>query len=211
MTYQQKYLRRAKLVAFILQLVPFVRGVYLNGSVARGEASQKSDIDFFIITKKNRIWTCRALVTLVVQLLGARRYGEKIAGRICLNRYQTEDNLVIHPQNYYHAWNYTYSIPLVDANLFERHKEQNRWMFKYHFRFKSHYQKSNMAIMASLPIKFLQFLFEVLFEVLANDYLEKILGKYQAKRILNDPRTKNSPEGKIFVSNSELRFHPPKS
>jgi hypothetical protein len=52
-----------------------------------------SDIDLFVVTSPRRLWTVRILMTLVFQLLGVRRYGKKIAGRLCLSFFSTTDGL----------------------------------------------------------------------------------------------------------------------
>ena len=48
--------------------VPFIRGIALSGSMGRGAAAATSDIDIFVITEKNRIWTGRFFLTLFTLL-----------------------------------------------------------------------------------------------------------------------------------------------
>lgn len=38
-----------------------------------GEADENSDIDLFIITKKDNLWTARFIVTAITLILGIRR------------------------------------------------------------------------------------------------------------------------------------------
>jgi predicted nucleotidyltransferase len=185
MKYQEKYFNRAKKVAFWLQFIPYLRAVFLTGSVARGEATKKSDIDFFIVTYAGRIWTCRALVTIFIQCLGIRRYGDKIAGRICLNRYQTEDNLEIRPHNAYHKKDYSQIIPLVDNNIYNKYKMANKWIKQ----FKN--QKSKVE-MTNQKYQIIQKISETILNNSFGNLIEKKLKKYQKHRILNDPRTKSS-------------------
>lgn len=204
MTYQQRYFNRARKAAKLLQLIPYIRAVFLTGSVARGEAKKSSDIDFFIVTKLGRIWTCRALVTIFIQLMGIRRYGDKIAGRICLNRYQTEDNLEIKPHNNYHRYDYSQSITLIDLkNIEEKYQKANKWIGKFKI------QKSNIK-MKNQKYQNIQKISESILNTKLGDFLEKILKKYQQYRILNDPRTKSAPHGKIIATDKALCFHPPK-
>ena len=43
---------------------PYVTSVCISGSLSKGYFEDKSDIDFFIITKKNRLWIARTLLIL---------------------------------------------------------------------------------------------------------------------------------------------------
>ncbi len=195
----KKYLRRAKIIAKFLQICPFVRAVFLTGSLARGEATEKSDIDFFIVTKKNRIWTARTFVTLLVTLTGYRRHDDKISGRICLNCYQTEDNLGISPHNAFTALDYSEAKPLWEVHgIYKKYLKKNDWIEKNFKILEPEIKKS----------KFISFLQKILEKIFDSDWLENKLKVYQVKRIKRDPRTINSPRGKVFISDKELRFHP---
>ena len=207
MNFQKEYWRRARVVAFWLQLAPFVRMIGLNGSLARGAAKKTSDIDFFIVIKKNRIWTGRMLVSFMVELSGYRRTDKKIAGMICLNRYQTDDYLEIFPHNQYHAWDYCGLMPLVDiANTYQQYLDKNRWTQKL-----GHPMRENRRMLS--PSHFLSFLRNLSEKILGGDlgdWVEKILRRYQRRRILSDKRTMMAPKGKIRISDRELCFHPAK-
>jgi len=208
--YQKKYFRRAQIIGSLLRLAPFVRMVGLNGSLPMGKATKESDIDFFIVTKQGRIWSGRIFTTLFVQLTGLRRYGKKIAGRICLNRYQAEDYLIIHPQDKKNAYHHSFMMPLWQTdNLFEKLIKENKWLSRYGFRFRGKAPKNDLIW--NFVDRIFQFLGELLYDFFLGDWGEKILGNSQKRRIKKDPRTKNSPPGSIFVSDKELRFLPPKN
>ena len=55
---------------------PFVRSVCLSGSMSKGYMGQDADLDFFIITKPNRLWIARTLLILYkkIFLLNSRKY-----------------------------------------------------------------------------------------------------------------------------------------
>lgn len=83
--WQQNNQRTTSRAIAIIRRIPFTRMVALTGSAADGRATKKSDIDFFVQVKVGHIWTTRLLITVMLQLLGLRRTGTKIAGKICLN------------------------------------------------------------------------------------------------------------------------------
>jgi len=45
----------ARKVAAFLYRFPYVRGIGISGSLSKNVAGEKADIDFFIITKSNRL------------------------------------------------------------------------------------------------------------------------------------------------------------
>lgn len=206
--FQKEYLRRAKVVAFWLQLAPFIKMVGLNGSLSRGEAKETSDIDFLIIAQKNRIWTCRMFVTFMTELSGYRRQGEKIAGMICLNRYQTNDYLTILPKNEYHARVFSQLIPLVDIdNTYEQYIKANTWMAKLGWLVR----ENRKMIAHSQFLSTLRNFKERCLSGSFGDWLESVLKYYQKRRILRDKRTLTAATGRIRVSDKELCFHPERS
>ena len=203
--FQKEYLRRAKVVAFWLQLAPFVKMVGLNGSLSRGEAKETSDIDFLIITQKNRIWTCRMFVTLITELSGYRRQGKKVAGMICLNRYQTDDYLTILPKNDYHARVFSQLIPLVDIDdNYNQYLKKNVWTAKLDWPV----IENRKMILHSRFLSKLRNFQERYLSGRFGEWLERFLKYYQKKRILKDKRTLTAAEGRIRVSDKELCFHP---
>ena len=208
--FEKIYLQRAWKVARLLQFFPYVKMICLTGSLSKGKTKPESDIDFFIVLEKNRLWLGRIIVTFVVQLSGLRRYGAKIAGRICLNRYQTEDYLKVSPGTVANAEHFSYIYPLWwHDNLWQNFEKSNNWITEFGFSFKNKTITQNklflnLGIIISFPFYFL-------LELLFGNWGEELAKKYQIKRIMTDPLTTSSPDGAIYISNQELRFHPRKT
>lgn len=204
--YQRLYLRRAERVAQLLAGLPFIRLVGLNGSLARGEAAEQSDIDYLIITAPGRLYTVRLLVTSFVHLLGLRRYGRLIAGRICLNHYQTADQLTIEPRNRYSAEIFSQLIPLVDLdNTYRRYQVVNEWMaqFGQPVRSPGRRRPSRSLLFSQLTRR----LGEWLLVGWWGDRLEALAKTYQQRKIARNPLTRRYPD-RINVSDNRLLFHP---
>jgi len=209
----QPYWRRAKLAGFLLQLVPFVRLVGLNGSLSRGAANAQSDIDFLIICKPGRIWTCRVLSVVLMALLGLKRYQNKVAGRVCLNLYHTANHLHLSCHKKWLAQNYAYTLPFWHrGKIFAQFVRANQWIRKFGEQFHyQNYQPSWAEKVLSLIISGVRRVGEFVFELLLNDWGESRLKAWQTKRILADRRTLVAPKGAIYLSDQELRFHLPKN
>lgn len=97
-------IEKAKCYARIVGKLPFVERVSLTGSLAEGRQHRDSDIDFFVKVKHGRLYSTRLLVTTVVQLIGARRHGRAIAGKICLNWFATFDGPAIQGRVHQVLW-----------------------------------------------------------------------------------------------------------
>lgn len=198
----QRWLRARK-VAWWLQCVPFLRLIGVSGSLARGEATQESDIDYLVIGQQGRLWTVRFFVTILTHLIGKRRHGEKIAGRICLNRYLADPYLLINPQNEYHARDYTKIVPLFDTGgVYQRYQATNSWMEKYY-----PFEKKVHVLVRSPFLNAMRRLGEKILKDKFGDFAENKLRNYQMRRIEKNPLTYK--EGaRIVVNDNELAFHP---
>ncbi|MEW6407589.1 MAG: hypothetical protein AB1465_02775 [Patescibacteria group bacterium] len=89
--------KKLQRVANILQYVPNVKMIAACNTLPINDFKPESDIDAFIIVKKNRIWQTRFFVTALVGLLGQWRHKKNIAKKICLSFYVTDDALNLEP------------------------------------------------------------------------------------------------------------------
>lgn len=200
------YRRRAERVSILIAALPFVRLVGLNGSLARDEARLESDIDFLIVSAPDRMYTVRFFATTLVHLLGLRRHKHLIRGRICLNRYQTTDHLLIEPKNRYHAEVFSRLVPLADiTQTYERYQQANQWMGEYNCPVETPRRRKSRSLALS---RYTREFGEWLLRGRVGDWLERSLRNIQVKKIENNPLTKRYPD-RIRVTNNVLLFHPP--
>ncbi len=97
---------------------------------------RKDDIDLFIITKRNRLWTTRLFATIVVDLLGIRRKpGETdVRNKICLNMFMSEDALSIpkQEQDLFAAHEVLQMKPLWEREgIYKKFLMKNKWVSKF--------------------------------------------------------------------------------
>ncbi|MCL5795412.1 MAG: hypothetical protein M1338_03570 [Patescibacteria group bacterium] len=206
-TLAEKRWIKAEKTAWFLQGVPFVRFISVTGSLAYDMAKENSDIDIFVIAKTGRIWTARYFVTLFLRCIGQYNYinTTKRAGKICPNRFLADDYLVIHPQNRYHAQDYTQMVPLFDINgLYDKFIAKNKWMEKYGF-FKP---RRALLVVRSPLMRFLRSVSEFILRKNLGNWLEKILKNHQLKIIKRDFPSLNEPHSTIIASDREIRIHP---
>lgn len=111
-----------------LRRFPFVQFVGLSGSLSKGYAPEKADIDLFIITAKNRLWLCRTILHLFKKisfLKGSQHW-------YCMNYFVDETALEIEEQNYFTAIELATLKPLADTSNFHQQliESNAHWMNK---------------------------------------------------------------------------------
>lgn len=90
-------LRRAKRAVRLVRFVPFLEAVFICNSVGSETARPESDIDWFVVTKPERIWFVRAMLNSILRIAGLRTYGNHEAGRMCLSFFVDSDHLDLAP------------------------------------------------------------------------------------------------------------------
>lgn len=119
----QKLLKTAKRYSSLIYLFPFVRGVFISGSLSKGSISEDADIDYFIVTKTNRLWITRTMLVAFkrIFLLGSKRH-------FCVNYFVDEDNLIIPDQNVFTATEISTLIPMHGNSVCHNFLNANAWI-----------------------------------------------------------------------------------
>ena len=111
-------------VAGLLAKFPYVRGVAVSGSLSKHFADENADIDFFIITAKNRLWVARTIMHLFKKLtfLTGRQHW------YCMNYYVDETALEIKEKNIYTATEIVTALPMHGEEVFRDFFSANTWI-----------------------------------------------------------------------------------
>lgn len=207
-TLSEKRWKKADLVSWYLQAVPFIKFVSVTGSMSYGTIKPSSDIDIFIIAKTGHIWTCRAFSRSLLKLIGQLRTGSTIAeraGKICPNRYVTDSYLVINPQNSYHAQDYTQMVPMFDVGgLYKKFVIANKWMEKFgYFR-----PKKTLNLVYSHTLTRIRKILEWALSGKFGEMMEKRYKEKQLVGIAQECPTMNKLNSSIIANDNEIRIHP---
>lgn len=106
---------------------PYVRGIGISGSVSKNFADDSADIDYFIITKSNRLWISRTILCLFIKIplvKNRRRY-------YCMNYFVDEASLTIEEKNIYTATELYTLIPVAGNGSLEKFFKHNDWASIY--------------------------------------------------------------------------------
>lgn len=119
----RSYLRIGKFMGRVIQFFPYVKGVMISGSLSKmGIVNEKdADIDFFIITKHNRVYICRLILTAFKKLflLNSKKY-------FCINFFRDENHLKFKSLDIYTATELTSLIPVGGRGAYDRLIRANR-------------------------------------------------------------------------------------
>ncbi len=130
-------LQLAKKAIEIFKFLPFVELVAICNNLAFRNTGEKSDIDFFIIAKKGRLWQTRLCTILIITLLGLRPPKNKAKDKICLSFFVTEEALNLSKMKisaedvYLVYWLATLKPVYQRDNFYDKFIEANSWLKKY--------------------------------------------------------------------------------
>lgn len=120
-------INKAKLIAKLLYKFPYVRAIGLSGSVSKNFADENSDIDYFLITKANRLWIARTLLIFFRK----NPFLKNRTKHYCMNYFIDEEDLVIKEKNIYTATELFTLLPLAGNGSLENFFEKNSWSYSY--------------------------------------------------------------------------------
>jgi len=124
-------LPKAYKICGFLYRFPFVRGIGISGSLSKNFAAEDADIDYFIVTKANRLWIARTLMHLYKKLtfLTGRQHN------YCMNYYIDEERLNIEEKNAFTAIEVLTLVPVCGNGTMEKFFISNEWTNQYYPNF----------------------------------------------------------------------------
>jgi len=108
-----------------IKWIPGIQMIGVCNSVSMNAATNKSDIDLFIITSPNKIWLVRIFITAIFQILGVRKTKNKHAWKFCLSFFVTTkwldfSNFALENDIYLYFWT-IYLKPILNYdNSYEK-------------------------------------------------------------------------------------------
>ncbi len=167
-------LKVANRMSRLIYFFPFVRGVFISGSLSKGVVPEDADIDYFIVTKRNRLWIARTLLVIFKRmfLLGSKKF-------FCVNYFVDEDHMEIPDKNIFTATEVVTLIPMQGENCCKDFLRSNHW-------YKSHFPNVSLDKIEISQVGFIKgcsiFLMEPLFFKRFAEMLDKYFMKKTYKR-----------------------------
>ena len=126
----QTYLPIALRMSKLMACFPFVRAVFVSGSLSKGIVKSDGDIDYFLITAPGRLWLARTLLILFKKtlLFNSHKY-------FCVNYFIDTTHLEIEEKNLFTATETVTLLPLYDQTWYEQFCNANPWAWQYYPNF----------------------------------------------------------------------------
>jgi predicted nucleotidyltransferase len=144
----------ARRVAKFLYRFPYVKAIAVSGSLSKNFATDKTDIDFFIITKTNRLWiarTCMHLYKKLTFLRGRQNW-------FCMNYYVDENAMEIAEKNIFTAMEIVTLLPMHGKDCLDKFIEKNKWTDSF-FPLKNFNNSISADIKKGFPGKLIEKIF----------------------------------------------------
>jgi hypothetical protein len=196
--------------ARVLRLLPGIKMIAIGNNFYYHDTS---DIDLFIVVASGRLWLLRSLITIIVHALGVRRHGEKVANRLCLSFYVSEDNenlsnLTLTEDPYFYYW-LSFLIPLYfERGYYQHFWEANNWLTE------KLPNASGLGLEYAWNVRdnlFFRGVRQILSSLIFSKfglYLEKTFKKIQmCKMATNVSSLAQENDTRVIISDSVLKFH----
>ena len=168
--YSLKHWKIARAMTHIIKRFPFVRAVFITGSLSKNSSSKASDIDFMIVTQKNRLWVSRTLLMLFKKLFLFNNYKY-----FCINYSITEDLLEIEDKNIYTAIEVVTTKSTYNSDMLKNFIKSNKWINSFLPNYK--YENSTLHN-SNYKINCRKSYFQIFLELCFPDKLTNKLDKY---------------------------------
>lgn len=196
-------IKSAKFYSKLISKFPFVRAVLISGSLSKGYMDEDADIDYFVVTKSNRLWISRFLLMLFKKtiLLNSKK-------NFCINYYITTDNLEIENKNIYSAIELASLLPMYNSDIYHQLLSANQWIKKYVPNYPKRDIKNIKKFKLSLTQRIIEPLFRNNFGNRIDDYLMHLFYNFDKKKYSDfDEKTFNSS----FIIRKNISTHHPES
>lgn len=119
------FLPKARRMARLIAGFPYIRAVFVSGSLSKHCMKPDGDIDFFLITTPGRLWLARTLLVLFkkVFLFNSHKY-------FCVNYFIDTEHLEIEEKNQFTATELITLLPMYGKEWYQDFCRKNQWAWR---------------------------------------------------------------------------------
>lgn len=164
----KKAIVTAKKMTKLMSWFPYVRAVFISGSLSKNVMPEDGDIDYFVVTQPERLWITRTFLILFkkVFLLNSKKY-------FCVNYFVAKNSLEIEEKNRFTATEIATVLPLYGQEIYESFWQQNNWISSYYPNSKSRKEQKIVITKKTIP----QYIIEFFLDTKLGDWLDAFFMK----------------------------------
>lgn len=119
------FLPLARRTARFIAAFPFIRGVFVSGSLSKHCMSADSDVDYFLVTEPGRLWLARTLLIAFkkIFLFNSHKY-------FCVNYFIDTEHLEINEKNLFTATETVTLLPMYGKEWYSAFCSANAWAWE---------------------------------------------------------------------------------
>jgi len=207
----EKKFKIALRTVWFLHTIAFIKMIAVCNNVGYNNGSKESDIDFFIIVRKGRLWLSRLIITLVTTLLGVRRHNKKTVDRVCLSFYISDDHLdlsdiALKPADPYLAYWLATLAPIYNRGIYSTFIKANDWLGSHLPNFYFPTLNNRRLIKDNSFVRSIKSLDELVWGGFFGDWLEQLAKFIQLKKMRKD-FSGDRGDTRVVINDSMLKFH----
>ncbi|MFH0873427.1 MAG: hypothetical protein V1846_01155 [Candidatus Komeilibacteria bacterium] len=208
----ERQMRKAQKITKLFRLIPYVELVAVSSSLPVGNVKDTSDIDLFIVCRRQTIWLTRLLLVGLLKLLGQRPTPKNKRDKICLSFYVTERSLDLRtcalgnddPVMHYHI---ATMMPLYDPKeRYQQFIEANVWN-QANLPLSSGGQRTVWEIKDSIVVRWWRILADHLLSPLLLAPVQEWCIRWQLKILPQRLKALANLDTRVIISNDILKFH----
>ena len=186
-------IKKARKWVRLSRWLPYLRGIFLTGTLAMKRGGINSDWDALVVLKKNRIWLGRLIITTWFHLIGKRRYNKKVQDRFCLNQFIANKELKFKENNEFLANELLVAEELLGNDRLKSKiiQKNKKWIkalkpnFKFRKNIKTKHTNRKNNFSKTIQKKLENILEVLMFAEMVNAISKKIM----IKKIVDNPKT----------------------
>ena len=205
--HSNRKLKKALRISRVFSFIPWIKMIAIGNIIGSDNLKDGSDIDFFIICEKNRVWLSRFISTSIVKVLGLRPKVNDVRDKFCLSFYIGEDAMDLKQfflsnteDLYFRYWFAGLKVIYEQGDIYDRFIEANQQIVESIPNWQKTRNSQDM-ILAKKKL-FYKDVLDLFFGGLENTFK-----KIQLKILPNDLREAMNKSTRVVINDSVLKMH----
>ncbi|MBT3704856.1 hypothetical protein HOG17_03690 [Candidatus Peregrinibacteria bacterium] len=184
---EDKLWDKVKKWVWLFQIIPFVKTVAVCNNLSFGIVDEKSDIDIFIITRRDRIFIAWAFSNLLLKIFKIRTDKDHVAGRFCLSFFVEEKSMnlskISMKDDVYLAYWISRLVPIVDRGGTYKFLNKNKWALS--LIGKEKFEVSMKMVKGANVLFLVRKFFELLYFGFIGNFFNRVIGRrFKGKTVM---------------------------